>query len=196
VDTLQVVNNIFEPLHSTGRRAFYVNPGVNHFLFSENAITGNFASLSITQAADGTVQDNVIIGTGAAGSRSAGIGTYGYPDPTVWGHTLFSGNTITGTQTGIAVYSTNDVSITGNTFTTNTLGVWVGMYNGLAFNLASIHVNNNSITDSDTAGVSNQETAALDAINNWWGGAAGPGGAGCDGVSGNVSFTPWLTVWP
>jgi hypothetical protein len=44
-----------------------------------------------------------------------------------------------------------------------------------------------------TAGMYSQYVSeAVDATGNWWGCIAGPGGAGCDLVSGNVIYDPWL----
>ncbi|MCB8945705.1 MAG: DUF11 domain-containing protein [Ardenticatenaceae bacterium] len=47
------------------------------------------------------------------------------------------------------------------------------------------------------AGLNNTSGMPVNALNNWWGAANGPGGAGPgsgDEVSGNVFYTPWLTT--
>jgi hypothetical protein len=52
-------------------------------------------------------------------------------------------------------------------------------------------VNYNAIT-GNTVGLVNLTGAVQDATNNWWGCSAGPGNAGCDAVTGSVTYTPWL----
>jgi len=57
---------------------------------------------------------------------------------------------------------------------------------------ASVDVNLNQLLGSGI-GVDNLGKAPVQATENWWGCAAGPGGAGCTTVSGpKVAFTPWL----
>jgi hypothetical protein len=44
-------------------------------------------------------------------------------------------------------------------------------------------------------GVKNEnESAIVDATNNWWGCNAGSGGTGCDSASQNVNYDPWLVL--
>ncbi len=74
--------------------------------------------------------------------------------------------------------------ITGNTLTGNTAGITVG-YD--ATDTSVVTASCNSIIGNDT-GVNNVGLNTVDAKNNWWGDAAGPGTA----VSGNVDFFPWL----
>lgn len=57
---------------------------------------------------------------------------------------------------------------------------------------SSVSFSNNSIKGNTSFGVVNSATNQVDFTNNWWGDAAGPGGA----VSGNVTFSPWLTHEP
>jgi hypothetical protein len=198
-DNISVTNNTFEPVDSAGGfRAFYINPGINHFTFSGNTITGNFTKTSITQAQDGLVQNNTVTGVGAADSRSAGLGTWGYPDATVWGHTTFSGNTVSGTTRAIAVYETNNVSISGNTLSGNGTGVWVGNNYPIPFDVTTVSANKNDVSSEDTFGVDNESatTTAVNASCNWWGAANGPGSVGAGSgshVTANVTASTWLT---
>ncbi|MHC4618247.1 MAG: right-handed parallel beta-helix repeat-containing protein [Planctomycetota bacterium] len=211
-DNLNVHDNVIEPLATEGARAFYINPGIDHFAFSNNTIAGTFTRTAITQAMNGLVQNNILTGTGS----SAGLGTWGYPDPNVWGHTEFTGNTITDTQRAIALYSTEDVYINNNSLYANEVGVYVMEYSG-TFDASTIRIKNNNIFDNNSAGVDNTVSGAVDATYNWWGDASGPNdpcgasetdGAVCYDVStiknadglgdavseGNAGYCPWLVA--
>lgn len=192
VDELNVNNNIFEPLNASGTRAFYINPGVSELLFYQNQITGKFDRTAITQAKHGFIDENTITGVGAAGNRSAGIGTWGYPDPAIYAHTYFRSNTITGVSKGIAVLATNNVHVLNNFFDNNDVAVWIGDSLSLAFNPATILVNENSIVNSSLFGAQNTSASigTMNAESNWWGSNAAASVAAT--VNGNVDFTPWL----
>ena len=191
--SLLVENNIFEPLTGAGgSRAFFINPGTVDFTFRGNEINGLFSRGSFTQAKNGLVEDNTVNGTGASG----GLGTWGYPDPSLgFGKTTFTGNTISGAVNGIAIYETNDVSVHHNILDANQTGVRVGDF-GLTYDPSTIHVNRNAITNNTTIGMNNT-TAGLtaDGACNWWAAADGPGPVGPgsgDGVSADVDFSDWL----
>jgi parallel beta-helix repeat protein len=124
----------------------------------------------------------------------------------------------------------SDVSVTGNTLT-NVLSDPSSDFYGVGFEVegdgtgytasGNLIVNNDlgievkvaadetTITGNDVAGNSfrgalNTDSATLDATNNWWGAASGPGGpdgrrnpAGKevgkgDDIEGDVAFEPWL----
>ncbi|MFZ3236929.1 MAG: hypothetical protein WA184_16370, partial [Stellaceae bacterium] len=54
------------------------------------------------------------------------------------------------------------------------------------------HLNN--LVGRGTTGVANLGAGPVDATQNWWGCAGGPGARGCSTVSGaNVTTTPFLT---
>jgi Right handed beta helix region len=60
-------------------------------------------------------------------------------------------------------------------------------------------IHNNNFAGNDTPfGVDDLTSAStatdMAAENNWWGCVAGPGNAGCDSVTANVDFTPFLTA--
>ena len=187
-------NNIFEPLTgSGGYRAFYVNPGVASFTFSNSSITGKFDGTSITQANTSLVKDNTVTGNGS----SAGLGTWGYPTPASFGAVEFTGNNISMTVNAISVYEANDVNIHHNILDNNERGVRVLNVIPLAFDLSTIHINRNAITNNSTEGVSNLLSPSddIDATCNWWGAADGPGPVGPgsgDNVSNDADFSNWL----
>jgi hypothetical protein len=61
---------------------------------------------------------------------------------------------------------------------------------------ATVDVHRNSLNGSDT-GIDNSGVGAVNATENWWGCAKGPGSSGCTSVSGsNVVSTPFLTSPP
>ena len=192
VENLTVTGNIFEPANTTGGRAFYVNPGVKDFSFANNEITGQFTRTAITQAKNGVVELNTLTGAGSAGSRSAGFGTWGYPDATIYGHTIFSNNTITGAGKGIAVFATGNVTVKNNFFIDNDIAVWTGDTGSLAFDPGTIQVNENSIVNSNSFGAQNASTMSgtMNAEINWWGSNL-PTDVAAE-ASGSVDYTPWL----
>jgi uncharacterized cupredoxin-like copper-binding protein len=195
IDSLLVDNNEIMPLNAAAFRAFYINPGVVDFTFQNNSITGKFDATSITQAQNGLVKNNTVTGVGTPGSRSRGLGTWGYPDATVWGHTTFTGNTITNTSRAIGIFESNNVVVEKNYLDDNDTAVEVVDLGSTAFDNTTNRVNRNSITGNDTQGIKNGVAALLDGNCNWWGAANGPSGVAAgsgDAVSSNVDFTTWL----
>jgi hypothetical protein len=184
VQTLDVTGNIFEPLTESGRRAFYINPGVQNFSFDSNTISGDFTSTSITQATNGTVTNNMVTGTGA----SAGLGTWGHPNPAAgFGQTVFSGNTITGTAAAIQPYSTNGVTISGNTLNNNGTGIWLRI-SGYSADASTVTIEENNITNSAIAVRNDYPIGTLDATHNYWG---SPGPDFGNLAVGAVDTIPW-----
>ena len=109
-------------------------------------------------------------------------------------------NTITGYVEGAALtfedhYAralSENVTVTGNTFTGNNLGIYVF---DTQRTLTGITVNFNNIAGNFWYGVWNEGGQTLDATKNWWGAANGPGGrgpGGGDDISTKVLYSPWL----
>jgi len=90
---------------------------------------------------------------------------------------------------GLAAATPNILTITGNTIT----GSSIGIYSYLSTTTANF----NNIYNNTDYGVVNWDATVLDATHNWWGDVSGPthaenpGGTG-DAVSDNVDYTPWL----
>ncbi len=110
---------------------------------------------------------------------------------------LISGASIIDNTTGILVENGASATITNDTIQTDTTGVLVGSGPG---DTSTATINDNDFT-GDTTGVDDiQSSGSIDATQNWWGSlhgpttSANPGGDGA-GVSGNVSFTPWIGVF-
>lgn len=59
-----------------------------------------------------------------------------------------------------------------------------------------VAVNDNALVDNNLAGVSNGATPTIDAEDNFWGCADGPGNPGCDAVIGGVDASPVVTAPP
>ena len=115
-------------------------------------------------------------------------------------NTEIKNNTVTGYVEGAALtfeehygrYLSKDVKVEGNTFTGNSLGIYVF---DTQTTLTGITVNFNNIDGNSRYGVWNQGGETLDATKNWWGDAGGPSGRGPgdgDAVSTKVLYSPWL----
>jgi uncharacterized repeat protein (TIGR01451 family) len=60
----------------------------------------------------------------------------------------------------------------------------------------NVTVFSSNLFNNGGAGVNNSSGALVEARNNWWGDASGPGGSGPgsgDEISGTIAFDPWLT---
>jgi len=107
-----------------------------------------------------------------------------------------TGNTLTGNTfnsngaDGIKLKTADDNTVMNNNLCSlNAIGIEIANAN---IDATSLTVSHNNIVGNTVYGVSNLGTGTLNAENNWWGCNAGPGNPGCDSVSGNVDFTPWL----
>ena len=175
--------NIIEPVGGEGGRAFYINPGVDDFVFRDNEITGNFTRTAITQADDSLIEGNVVTGDGT----SAGLGVWGFPDPTAFGQATFRNNTIQDVANAITVFEANNVTIVNNQLLDNGTAVRVLDVVGYpSFDPATIHINYNDIV-GNTLGIQDlaASPAVVDAAFNFWG-EDGPT------TSGNVNTVPTL----
>lgn len=193
-DTAIVISSItvqgctFQPV-TDGGRGFFINAGTGDFTFKGNSITGMNAS-SFTQAHNGMIEDNTYVGTGAPGSRVGALGSWGYPNPAMWGITTFRRNTISGGFGGVRLLSVENNVVEENLIFDCDNGVMVETFLQ-PFNAGTNKVFNNSITNSFALAVSNTEPVVLDASGNWFGtnSASGVAAAVSAGV---VDYTPWL----
>jgi len=161
----------------------------------------------LTEAQNNLIEWNTVTGTGASG----GFGIWGYLDPGLWGTGSFANNTITGTANAISIYDAENVTVTKNTLDGNGRGVRVLDAAFVTFDLSTIHINRNAITNNTTIGVLNSvgdydpygvyigdtDVFDVDATCNWWGDASGPGPVGPgsgDMVSTDVDFAPFLST--
>ena len=117
-------------------------------------------------------------------------------------NTEVKNNTVTGYVKGAGIsfgahyarpFSQN-VTVAGNGFTGNNLGVYVF---DTQTTLTGITVNFNNIAGNSRYGVWNEGGQTLDATKNWWGDASGPSGVGPghgDDISTKVLYSPWLAA--
>ena len=141
------------------------------------------------------------------------------PYDSIYGHNVvlagcdnvtISGNAITGATSGKSIYLLSDYSpwVDANLLSTNVNIINNDIQNGKwgvrlvnagaadASNMAATTtINFNNISGNTDYGVENTIATNVDATNNWWDDASGPGGVGPgtgDAVSNNVDYSPWL----
>jgi hypothetical protein len=114
------------------------------------------------------------------GNTDVGIYTVKLGDFPSPGTAVFQNFTATGNARGVL--------ITGSDVRTNGVGIQASD-DGASGNVA----NGNNIVGNGTGAINLDPDDSFDALSNYWGCAGGPGAGGCDTVSGNVLFDPWLT---
>ena len=180
-----------------------------------NLILGNISTENALGGGDGA---GVGIFAAAPGAMSTGntiayntLTKNGLPGVTMHAHApgqsldgnLIIGNTISGNHadtdaptsgpTGIVVWSAvvpvNGLVILNNAISREDIDISIAAE-------GSFTMHQNSLLGE--TGVENQigSNAVVNASNNWWGCKQGPGEANCSDVSGNVTYTPWLTRSP
>ncbi|MDW8328439.1 MAG: right-handed parallel beta-helix repeat-containing protein [Candidatus Bipolaricaulota bacterium] len=136
-----------------------------------------------------TIQNNTVSNltyTGANIQDAVGIGVADTAQ-----NVTIQNNTVQNCGVGIGLNTTgtNIQIVSGNDILNNQVGIGIASAPQVGWK-----ANNNNIVGNVILGVNNLTATLFDAENNWWGCAAGPGNAGCDGVSANVDFTPWLAA--
>jgi PKD repeat protein len=158
------------------------NDAVNGNAVTDNTITGSaFAGIKIGDGTDSNrIAGNTITGT-LNGGRNGGSETPGGG----------------GTAILITGYGATNTTISGNTLGPNSgHGIFQEANDG---DSTGTDVHQNTISGNTLGGILNNDTASIDASQNWWGSADGPSGAGTgtgDSVSTNVFFDPWLQCPP
>ena len=170
------------------------------------------AGILLADAATGTV----VSGNSAPNND---IGIYNWAS----GPTSISGNTVHGSRFEAIILDEGDATVTLNDIQGGNIGVLAISFDGSTGNSAGtltcnritgtgdgIQLNDDQLADSNiptvtahnnsingnTTGADNPTAMTMNAENNWWGCVAGPGNPGCDPVTGNVDFTPFLTAAP
>jgi parallel beta-helix repeat protein len=187
--------------------------GVDHNTISENDSSGN--GLGVPGAGAGVglfisgtgleTSGNVVIGNRLTGNGLPGVAMHQHtPNPAQnLNDNLIVGNYIAGNAgdsdvptivpTGISLLGTSPVSgtvMTLNEFARESIDIAINNAGG------TVDVHLNSLNGNGT-GIDNSGAGAVNAVENWWGCAKGPGAQGCTSVSGsNVVSTPFLTSPP
>jgi hypothetical protein len=158
------------------------------------------AAYGITGYQNGSViVNNEVTGNGTIAAPCAGIGGQFY-------NTTISGNTVCGYTNGAGIAFNNptafradshDISATFNNVYGNLVGIYINQ--PLAGN--NITVNYNNIAGNITYGAAYDTggSGTLNAENNWWGNASGPGGVGPGTgdvvTTTDIDYTPWITAF-
>ena len=162
---------------------------------SNVAVTGNASNGDGTLVALFKTNHAVVTGNTVKGDPNASAIYVGGADSNV----LVNCNTVSGAGTGVNVANAFGdgpnaaVTITGNDLHDNTNGVKIGATAVAVAN--TVMANRNRLTGNTAFGVNNLSGITVDATNNWWGSASGPGPIGPgtgDRVTSNVTFAPWL----
>jgi parallel beta-helix repeat protein len=148
---------------------------------------------------------NVVIGNTLMGNGLPGVAMHSHTSGQQLNDNIIAGNTISGNgfdtgdagtpgTTGINVFGVS--AVTGTVISQNTISSQdVGI---VAHTPAAVDANLNNLLPSGlNLGVANIGLGTVNATENWWGCAKGPGGQGCSSISGLGPFvvrvTPWLT---
>jgi hypothetical protein len=207
---VQVSNNVFDgaSLDALSDIYFFCDgwAGQGMVTVAGNHDTQNTSSFAIFQEMGGPV--HVSNNTVSMVTANSGTGVIFDDDPNI-GAIDVSGNTLTGSPFRAVkiIPGTNAVgagpiaspiTITGNDFSGNGVGVYVGAGSfalGASLTLRGNNLSNESGDGDPATGVYNAPTSggSVDARDNWWGCNAGPGNAGCSTQSG-TAFDPWLVL--
>jgi parallel beta-helix repeat protein len=176
--------------------------GIAVYIFYTNStgvqVTGNtikdvVEGITAIQYTAGSMTDMLI-----DGNILSGITSWNIVVMNVTGGTI-SNNVVTGTGAdpgGLRVKLSDFVTITCNKIQSHTQGVRIDGSTNVVAHYNGISGNSNGMAKNSYGGVTGTD---VDATNNWWGSADGPGPVGPgsgDKVSLNVIFFPWLTGFP
>ena len=204
--------------------AFARHHGVNHNTVTENVSTdngvkvgGSGVGLFSDGAGQGSVSGNIILRNKLTGNGLGGVALHTHVGPAfglpadnmsnnqiignyISGNLKDSDDTATPGSVGININSGGGGSpVRGTVIDQNVIR---DEYDDIAINTPAkveIHFNDLLGTHYGVADVCAFDkatvcTGQIDAVDNFWGCAGGPGAAGCSKVSGSdIRFTPWLT---
>lgn len=140
------------------------------YVYYYDIYASNNSTLTVGRA---LIQGNTIDGSGDAG--------------------IYISDVDIGSDTGATVNFEN-ITITTNTISENDYGVYIS---DMSEDYLVVVGPCNDIVDNSSYGVYNISGYMVDATENWWGDASGPGGEGSgtgDDVSDDVDYRPWRTL--
>ena len=166
----------------------------NHITINKNAgVTGD--GLDLYDVSDSEVSYNDI----TLNDPVASTNVLWFSELSNIDHLTFSNNVVSGSSgSEVAIVtdfigvgadtSVSTVTVSGNTFTN-----WGSRGLRIGDGVTGVTVSDNQFLDSGEA-LKNEDASEVDAEENWWGAADGPGGIGPGSgstISGNVDYEPW-----
>jgi parallel beta-helix repeat protein len=166
-----------------------------------NGRLGEGAGIGMFTPAPGTATyGNVVVGNTAIGNGMPGIALHSHaPAQNLTDNAIVDNyladngpdrnDAATPGPTGINVYGvspTTGTTITGNVIERETIAIAVKTPSPVSAQFNDL--------DNHQIGIANLGSSFVDASENWWGCAQGPGTGGCSAATGtNVETSPWLT---
>ena len=207
ISTSTFTNNTVSP---SGNGGAILDRSSSGMTLTSVTFTGNSANSGDGGAVYDSSSGPLHITNGTFSNNTATAGDGGAIFDSSSGGLVFSGGSVTnnnvspgGDGGGIFDSSSGGINVTGVVFTGNTA---TGGDGGAISDTSSVGtgpVSNNCFVGNTATiaggGIFRSGSPALNAINNWWGAATGPSGAGPgtgDAVSTNVTFSPFLTSPP
>jgi hypothetical protein len=180
------------------------SPGGGVSYTAEGAAAGEQLAISGTTFSGNQVDASVANVNMGGGALDTSMSSGSSPTFTVT-NSRFINNTVTGSGTGIAhggaIFSqTGPLSVTGSTFTGNSVTGGAAAYGGaisVTGNAPTLHYNRftgNVGASGSAVAIPYANGATVDATDNWWGCNTGPGTTGCDTVFGGPTVSPRLVL--
>ena len=164
--------------------------GNSNIVVTGNKSTGDGTLVALFKTNHALVAGNTVKGDGMSSAIYVGGGD---SNILVRCNTVSSAVSAVNVSNAYSVGLNSAVTITGNNLHNNVNGVRVGP--GAVAAADTVVANRNRLTGNTAFGVDNESAFNVNATNNWWGAANGPGPVGTgsgDKVTANVTYAPWL----
>lgn len=154
--------------------------------------TGKFTNIQITENKIINLKPNrrgIGLWNNSSGDGSGGNIT----NPIITLNTISGADVVTDSM-GIYTYGkVTNATINGNTITGVDYSFKERKHGSHGHIAENTQLNYNSLYNNIKGLETERTSGILNAEYNWWGCSAGPGNTGCDSVTGNVDYDPWLT---